>query len=74
MHRTQREREKRLEVVPLLAALLSVPLPEGRYPPLLLTPQQQRQQTLNALVAFEATRRGDMLAEAYRLQGELLLR
>jgi predicted ATPase len=27
-----------------------------------------------ALTAFEATGRGDMLAEAYRLQGELLLR
>jgi class 3 adenylate cyclase len=26
-------REERLEVVPLLAALLSVPIPEGRYPP-----------------------------------------
>src|SRR5262245_29653572 len=32
------------EVIPLLAALLSVPLPEGRYPALALTPQQQRQQ------------------------------
>ncbi len=40
------------EVVPLVAALLSVPLPEGRYPPLLLTPQQQRQRTLDALVAW----------------------
>jgi predicted ATPase len=27
-----------------------------------------------ALAAFEASGRGDMLAEAYRLQGELLLR
>lgn len=27
-----------------------------------------------ALVAFEASGRGDLLAEAYRLQGELLLR
>ena len=48
------------EVVPLLAALLSVPLPEGRYPALTLTPQQQRQQTLDALVAWlveEAERR-----------------
>ena len=27
-----------------------------------------------ALTAFEASERGDMLAEAYRLQGELLLR
>jgi class 3 adenylate cyclase/predicted ATPase len=45
-------RGDRLEVVPLLAALLSVPLPEGDYPPVLLTPQQQRQQTLDALVAW----------------------
>jgi predicted ATPase/class 3 adenylate cyclase len=39
------------EVVPLLAALLSVPLPE-RYPSLSLPPQQQRQQTQAALVAW----------------------
>ena len=52
-------RGKAWEVVPLLAALLSVPLPEGRYPPLLLSPQQQRQQTLDALVAW-------LLAEAER--------
>jgi class 3 adenylate cyclase/predicted ATPase len=48
------------EVVPLLAALLAVPLPEGRYAALTLTPQQQRQQTLDALVAWlveEAERR-----------------
>src|SRR5262245_9172353 len=48
------------EVIPLLAALLSVPLPEGRYPILTLTPQQQRQQTLDILVAWlvaEAERR-----------------
>src|SRR5712691_2312353 len=40
------------EVVPLLAALLSVPLPAVRYAALTLTPQQQRQQTLDALVAW----------------------
>jgi class 3 adenylate cyclase/tetratricopeptide (TPR) repeat protein len=40
------------EVVPLLAALLAVPLPAGRYAALTLTPQQQRQQTLDALVAW----------------------
>jgi predicted ATPase len=48
------------EVIPLLAALLSVLLPEGRYPALTLTAQQQRQQTLDALVAWlvvEAERR-----------------
>src|SRR5712691_3101236 len=38
------------DVVPLFAALLSVPLPE-RYPPLNLTPQRQRQKTHEALVA-----------------------
>jgi TOMM system kinase/cyclase fusion protein len=39
------------DVVPLFAALLSVPLPE-RYLPLHLTPQQQRQKTQEALVAW----------------------
>jgi predicted ATPase len=46
------------EVVPLFAALLSLPLPE-RYPPLTLTPEQQKQKTLEALLAWlliEATR------------------
>ncbi len=47
------------EVVPLLAALLAVPLPEGRYPALPLSSQQQRQQTLDALNAW-------LLAEAER--------
>jgi predicted ATPase len=46
-------------VVPLVAALLLVPIPEGRYPPLLLSPQQQRQETLDVLVAW-------LLAEAER--------
>src|SRR3989449_6654082 len=48
------------EVVPLFAALLSVPLPEGAYPTLVLTPQQQRQHTHDALLAWlveEAQRR-----------------
>jgi class 3 adenylate cyclase/predicted ATPase len=40
-----------LEIVPLFAALLSLPLP-AQYPPLTLTPQRQRQQTLEALVAW----------------------
>lgn len=40
------------ESMPLLAALLSLPLPEGRYPVLTLSPQQQRQQTLGVLVAW----------------------
>jgi class 3 adenylate cyclase/tetratricopeptide (TPR) repeat protein len=46
------------EMVPLFAALLSLPLPE-RYPPLTLTPERQKQKTLDALLAWlliEATR------------------
>ncbi len=39
------------EAVPLLAALLSLPLPVS-YPPLTLTPQRQRQQTLDLLLAW----------------------
>ena len=46
------------EVVPLFAALLSVPL-EGCYAAPTLSPQQQKQQTLDALVAW-------MLEEAER--------
>ena len=45
--------------MPLFAALLSVPLPEARYPAVRLTPQQQKQQTYDALVAW-------MLEEAER--------
>jgi class 3 adenylate cyclase/predicted ATPase len=40
------------EVVPLFAALLSVPLSEERYPALTLTPQQRKQQTLDTLIAW----------------------
>ena len=40
------------EVVPLLAALLSLPLPDERYPPLTLTPQRQKQKTLEALLTW----------------------
>src|SRR5262245_21716790 len=47
------------EVVPLIAELLAVPLPDGRYPPLHLPPLQQRQQTYDTLVAW-------MLEEAER--------
>ena len=39
------------EAVPLLAALLSLPLPAS-YTPLSLTPQRQRQQTLETLLAW----------------------
>ncbi len=41
-----------VEVVPLFASLLSLSLPEARYPPLLLSPQQQKQQTQDALIAW----------------------
>ena len=47
------------ETVPLLAALLSLSLPEDRYPALTLSPQRQRQLTQDALVAW-------MLEEAER--------
>jgi predicted ATPase len=46
------------EMVPLFAALLSLPLSE-RYAPLTCTPQQQRQKTLDAVLAW-------LLAEAAR--------
>jgi class 3 adenylate cyclase len=39
------------EVVPLLATLLSLPVPE-QYPPLALSPQRQKQKTQEALVAW----------------------
>jgi hypothetical protein len=38
----------RREVAPLLAALISVPMPEGRYSAPALTPRQRRQQTLDS--------------------------
>jgi predicted ATPase len=44
------------ETVPLLAALLALPLP-AHYPPLTVSPQRQKQQTQEALVAW-------LLAEA----------
>jgi DNA-binding winged helix-turn-helix (wHTH) protein/tetratricopeptide (TPR) repeat protein len=46
------------EVVPLVAALLSLPLP-AHYPPLALTPQRQRHKTMEVLLAW-------MLAETTR--------
>jgi predicted ATPase len=52
-------RETLGEVVLLLAALLSMPIPEGRHPHLLLSPQQRRQRTQDVLVAW-------LLAEAER--------
>jgi len=53
---TQNLRHYRLpleETVPLFGALLSLPVPdEGRYPPLNLSPQRQRQKTLESIVAI----------------------
>jgi predicted ATPase len=40
------------ETVPLMAGLLAVSLPEDKYPPLALTPQKQRQKTLDTIVAL----------------------
>jgi class 3 adenylate cyclase len=40
------------ETVPLFAPFLSLTLPEDRYPPLTLSPQRQRQKTLETLVAL----------------------
>jgi class 3 adenylate cyclase/predicted ATPase len=40
------------ESVPLFAPLLSLPIPADRYPPLNVSPQRQRQKTLEALVAI----------------------
>jgi class 3 adenylate cyclase/tetratricopeptide (TPR) repeat protein len=42
----------RSESVPLFAGLMSVPLPEDRYPRLSMTAQQQRDATLDAIVAW----------------------
>ena len=56
----QRYRMPLQETVPLLAALLSLPLPAERYASLSLSPQRQRQQTQEVLVAClleEAQRR-----------------
>jgi len=40
------------ESVPLLAPLLSLPIPEDTYPSLYLSPQRQRQKTLESIVAI----------------------
>jgi class 3 adenylate cyclase/predicted ATPase len=58
-HELQTYRLPQAEVVPLLARFLSIPLPEHGVPVLTLTPQQQKQQTLDILVAW-------LLAEAER--------
>jgi class 3 adenylate cyclase/predicted ATPase len=51
------------ETVPLLASLLSLALPEDRYPALALTPQQQKQQTQDMIIAMilEAAEREPLL-------------
>jgi class 3 adenylate cyclase/predicted ATPase len=41
-----------VEAIPLFAGLLSLPLPDDRYPTLNVTPQSQKQQTLDATVAW----------------------
>ena len=40
------------ETVPLFAALLSLPVSEDQYPPLNLSPQRQRQKTLESIVTI----------------------
>jgi class 3 adenylate cyclase/predicted ATPase len=40
------------ETIPLFAPLLSLPLPDDRYPPLNLSPQRQRQKTLESIGAI----------------------
>jgi predicted ATPase len=62
----QELRQYRLPVeasVQLLAPLLALSIPEQRYPPLPLSPQRQRQQTLEALVTilFEQAERSPVL-------------
>jgi class 3 adenylate cyclase/predicted ATPase len=51
------------ETVPLFATLLSLPLPEARYAQLSLTPERQKQKTLEALLAivFELAERSSVL-------------
>lgn len=53
------------DVIPLLASLLSIPLPDDRYPPITVTSQQQKLQTMDAIVAWlleEAERQPVLLA------------
>jgi class 3 adenylate cyclase/predicted ATPase len=40
------------EAIPLLAPLLSLAIPEGRYPPLTFSPQRQRQKTFEVILAM----------------------
>jgi TOMM system kinase/cyclase fusion protein len=50
-HRLSRYHFSQADTVPLLAALLSLPPPEG-YPPLTVSPQKQKEKTHAALVAW----------------------
>src|SRR5262249_22396542 len=43
---------KPAEAAPVIAPLLDLPVPEGRYPPLFLSPEQQRKRLLATLVAW----------------------
>jgi predicted ATPase len=40
------------ETVPFLAALLSIPLPADRYPPLILSPEMQKKQSFKAVLTL----------------------
>jgi predicted ATPase len=51
-HALSQYRLPREETVPLFAPLLSLPISEDRYPPLNLSPQRQRQKTLETIVAI----------------------
>jgi len=51
-HALSRYRLPLEESVPLFAPLLSLPIPENRYPLLTLSPQRQRQKTLETIVAI----------------------
>src|SRR4029453_7137347 len=51
-HALSQYRLRMEESVPLFAPLLSVPIPEHHYAPLNLSPQRQRQKTLEAIVAI----------------------
>jgi predicted ATPase len=51
-HRLSQYRLPVEESVPLFAPLLALPLPEHHYPPLNLSPQRQRQKTLETIIAI----------------------
>jgi predicted ATPase/energy-coupling factor transporter ATP-binding protein EcfA2 len=51
-HMLSQYRQPLEEAVPLLASVLSLPLPEDRYASLALSPQRQRQKTLETIIAM----------------------